>query len=110
MARSFVVKLLSLAIRQPGDMVDYCRHFTQGILNKGQLRSLDFEEEIRYLFGKHFQFASAAVLAHGLPSQLISLSPDGQFNSRGKRDVRRKSILADTSIKQFRVQLDDDSR
>jgi hypothetical protein len=71
-------------MRQPRHMVDYRRHFAFVVLNEFQLRAIDFEEEICFRFWLHIEFALAAVIAHGLPSQLISLSPDCQFNSSGK--------------------------
>jgi len=55
MARSFVFKFLSFAIRQPREMVDYRRHFAFIILNEGQLRVIDFEEEICFRFGINIQ-------------------------------------------------------
>ncbi len=41
------LKFLSLAIRQPRDMVDYCRHFAFVILNEAQLRTIELKEETR---------------------------------------------------------------
>ena len=110
MARSFVFKFLSLAVRQPRDTVDDRCHFSLVILEEGQLRAIDLEEEICFRFGKHIEFTPTAVLAQGLPDQLISLSPDCQVNSSRKRGVRRKFVLADTSIKKFCVQLDKGTR
>jgi len=66
-------------------MVDYCRHFAFVILDEGQLRPLIFEEKIRFRFWIQVEFTAAAVPAQGLPDQLISLSPERQFDSGGKR-------------------------
>ena len=79
-------------------MVDYRRRFAFIILNEGHLRAIDFEEEMCFRFGINLEIASAAVLAQGLPDQLISLSPDCQLDSSGKRGVRRKFVLAGTGI------------
>ena len=105
-----IFEFLSLAIRQPRHMVDYSRHFSFVILNEGQLRAIELDEEIRFRFGINIESASADVLAPGLPDQLISFPPDRQFDSSGKRGVRRKFVVADTGIKKFRVQLDGDMR
>ena len=44
-------------------MVDYSRHFSFVILDEGQLRTIDLEEEIRFRFGINIESA----LVHSCP-------------------------------------------
>src|SRR6266516_3391198 len=88
----------------------YRRHFSFVILDEGQLCAYNREEENRCRFGKNIESTLEDVLAPGLPDQLVALSPDFQFDSRRKHGIRRKFVLADTSIVKFRVQLDGGTR
>ena len=79
-------------------MVDYSRHFSFVILDEGQLRITDLEEEIRFRFGINIESALEDILAPSLPDQLISLPPDRHFRSSGKLGGRRMFVVADTGI------------
>ena len=50
-------------IRIPRLMVDYSRYFSFVILEEGQLRTTDFDEEIRFRFGINIESALGDVLA-----------------------------------------------
>jgi hypothetical protein len=89
-------------------MTNDSRHFSFVILDEGQLRTIDLDEEIHFRFGIHIENALEDVLVPDLPDQLISFSSDRQFHSSGRHGVRRKFVVADTGIKKFCVQLDGD--
>src|SRR4030095_5356220 len=66
-ARSFILKFLSFAIRQPRHMVDDPYHFALIILNEGHLRAIDLEEEIGFRFGIKIQSTAQCISSESLP-------------------------------------------
>src|SRR6187551_1997328 len=107
--RSFVLKFLSLAIRQwqPCPIMEAdSRHFSVVILDEGQSSATHLEKEIRFRFGINVESAWEGVLAPCLPEQLIYFPTDRRFDSSGKGGVRHKIVLADTGVEKLRVQLD----
>ena len=98
---------LSLAIRHPRCMVNNRRHLSFVILDEGQLRDIDLEEEIRFRLRINLNHTLKDVLAQGLTEQPVSFPPDRHFHSRGRPDgVRRKFVVAGDGIQKFCVQLD----
>ncbi|MGP8197885.1 MAG: hypothetical protein ACLQU4_00095, partial [Limisphaerales bacterium] len=81
MARSFVIKFLPYAIRQPRIVLKAESHFSFVILVEGQLATTDFEEEIRWRFRINIERAWDDVPAPRLPEQLISFPPNRHVDS-----------------------------
>jgi len=61
-------------------MVNNRRHLSFVILDEGQLRAIDLEEEIRFRLRINLNHTLKDVLAQGLTEQPVSFPPDRHFS------------------------------
>ena len=85
--------------------MDDRRHLSLVVLDEGQLRTVELDEEVRFRCRIDVECTLDGVLTLGLADQLVAFSPDRDFPSLGKRVLGRKFVLADDSIKKFGVEL-----